>query len=295
MNFEDERYVRVYTRDTINWMLLPWESRAVFLLLLRKVDRAGILHLDGSGARGVAALCGVPVAVAEAAVTQLEAVGYIKTNPSELLVPAFLRAQESSASDKKRQAEARARRRDTFDETCGKPVESVTKRDVPSQNVTVSHKNRQNVTPSLAVPCLAVPSLALPLKDKCMSADANLTPQKVADMWNSTAEKHNLPKVAKLNAARTRKLLARLKEHPELEFWEKALSQTPRLGFTGKDGREWKPNFDWFLQGNGALRAYESAPRHRPEDRQPTDAEVEEKSGKLRALLMDLEGAANAG
>ena len=37
MRWEDERYVRVYTRDTPEWCLLSWEARALFLLLLTAV------------------------------------------------------------------------------------------------------------------------------------------------------------------------------------------------------------------------------------------------------------------
>ena len=40
MRFEDERFVRVYTRDTIAWLAMRWESRTVLSMLFRKVDRA---------------------------------------------------------------------------------------------------------------------------------------------------------------------------------------------------------------------------------------------------------------
>ena len=35
MRWEDERYVRIYTRDTPSWMLLSWDAQALFLQLLR--------------------------------------------------------------------------------------------------------------------------------------------------------------------------------------------------------------------------------------------------------------------
>ena len=43
MNFEDEDYVRLYTRDTVTWELLGWEGHCVLTLMLRgKFDRAGV-------------------------------------------------------------------------------------------------------------------------------------------------------------------------------------------------------------------------------------------------------------
>jgi hypothetical protein len=47
MNFEDERFVKIYPRNTTNWKLLGWEGRCVLMMLLREVDRAGCLDLEG--------------------------------------------------------------------------------------------------------------------------------------------------------------------------------------------------------------------------------------------------------
>jgi hypothetical protein len=58
MDWENERYVRVYTRDTIDWVALGWEAQSLFLLLIRKVDRSGVLEIGKHGARGVAGLIG---------------------------------------------------------------------------------------------------------------------------------------------------------------------------------------------------------------------------------------------
>lgn len=60
MRWEDERYVRVYTRDTVDWQGLSFDAQALFLLLLRKVDRAGLLDLGKPGNRGVAVAIGHP-------------------------------------------------------------------------------------------------------------------------------------------------------------------------------------------------------------------------------------------
>jgi hypothetical protein len=47
MEWEGERFVKVYTRDTSNWLRLSIEAQSVKLLLARKIDRAGRLELGG--------------------------------------------------------------------------------------------------------------------------------------------------------------------------------------------------------------------------------------------------------
>ena len=52
LDYANERFVLLYTRDTATWKLLDWEARAVLMFLLRKVDRSGVidvLRLDYSG------------------------------------------------------------------------------------------------------------------------------------------------------------------------------------------------------------------------------------------------------
>lgn len=44
MNWSDERYVRLFTRDTVTWLRWSFETRAIFCLMLRKVDRSGVLE-----------------------------------------------------------------------------------------------------------------------------------------------------------------------------------------------------------------------------------------------------------
>lgn len=63
MRWEDERYVRVYTRDTATWKTLPWQARALLPLLMRKLDRAGLMELGGEGASGIAAVLDLPATV----------------------------------------------------------------------------------------------------------------------------------------------------------------------------------------------------------------------------------------
>lgn len=162
MRWEDERYVRLYTRDTIDWHFLSFEAQGLMGLLMRKVDRAGLLELGRHGKKGVAAAVGHPGRVdsISAALEELLADGCVAIHDSTLIIPNFIEAQEAKQSDKQRQTESRAKSRDIA-AARAKLGPDVTKRDEASQNVTnpqgVGHTTSQIVTPSCAVP--SVPSV----------------------------------------------------------------------------------------------------------------------------------------
>jgi len=196
MNFSDERYVRVYTRDTESWLMLSWQAQALFLLVLRKVDRAGVLQTRFQ-ARGVAKFVNMPVDVVASALEELLGDGCVQECDSGYVIPNFITAQEAVQSDRFRQRESRARRRaaalgtdaeeaaesqnvtkchtGTRGVTSGharsddeRASQNVTECHTASQNVTECHTASQNVTKchavshavTPAVPSLAVPSLA---------------------------------------------------------------------------------------------------------------------------------------
>jgi len=140
MNWGDERYVRLYTRDTADWVTLGWEAQALFALLLRKVDRAGILWLGKHGLRAVAVLLGMPGDVVDRAIKPLVDDGCIELRGQNLVIRNFIEAQEAKASDVQRQREHREK-----------------KRALAMTAVTTCHAPSQDVTPSRAVPFLAVP------------------------------------------------------------------------------------------------------------------------------------------
>jgi len=112
MHWENERYVRVYVRDTVELLALGWEGRALLWEILRKADRAGVVPLGKAGARGLAALTGVPVEVVERVLPVLISDGCVEMSGTNLVVPNFIEAQEASMSSAARQRECRERRRD---------------------------------------------------------------------------------------------------------------------------------------------------------------------------------------
>ena len=150
MNWEDERYVRVYIRDTVTWKVLPWQGRCLLPLLLRKADRAGCVDISGAGAEGVAALVDIPLEVAQPGLEALFLRGVVQQRDDVLVFPKFIKAQEAMQSDKLRQQISRERRR----AQAMLEVSSVTQRDDLSHGVTECHAVSRDVTPNLAVPNL---------------------------------------------------------------------------------------------------------------------------------------------
>lgn len=116
MDWANERYVRVYTRDTTTWKLLDWRGRTVLSLLIRKVDRAGVLDVGHDGVLGLAAVLELPIEIAEPGIAQLTAsrggMPTVLDAGTAYVLPNFIEAQEAAASDPQRKRESRARRRE---------------------------------------------------------------------------------------------------------------------------------------------------------------------------------------
>jgi hypothetical protein len=114
MHWEDERYVRVYTRDTIGWKALKWQGQTVVMHLLRKVDRAGVFSCEGfDPAEAVAEITGLPEEVVAVGLQRaIERETIVRTPNGDLLFPNFIKAQDTPATDAQRARESRARRRD---------------------------------------------------------------------------------------------------------------------------------------------------------------------------------------
>lgn len=144
MDWSNERYVRLYTRDTVDWLALSWQARALFAMLLRKVDRAGVIDLGRHGVKGLAVAVGMPTDVVGPALAELLEDGCIEQHGTRLVMPNFLDAQEAAQSDAQRARESRANRRDRSRVT--KPDAGVTDRD---ETVTPSHGASHAVTPSV--------------------------------------------------------------------------------------------------------------------------------------------------
>ncbi len=154
MNFDDERYVRVYTRKTVNSKVIGWEGRATLMALLLEVDRAGVLDLDGlDPAEALTALSELPIEITSVGMRRLIDRGTVRIDGGRLVVPRFLEAQEARQSDAQRQRESRAKRAAiaNVSEHAVRAAASagvdVTNRDhIESQNVTECHTVSHAVT-----------------------------------------------------------------------------------------------------------------------------------------------------
>lgn len=141
MNWSDERYVRIYTRDTADLIAAGWEGRLVLYELIRKVDRSGVLDTGGD-LDVMPDMLRIPAEVFRAGLERLRARGCIRITSSAIVVPNYQHAQEAVQSDRLRQRESRAKRRDSAmsqDVTDGHAEsQAVTKRDAVSHDESTS-------------------------------------------------------------------------------------------------------------------------------------------------------------
>lgn len=109
MNYEDEPFVKIYTRDTAEWLDLPWQARGLMTEIVRKVDRSGILKVGKLGLRGVALIVRAPFEEIEASLRQLidgERLLYREAR-GELIVPNHVDAQGATQTDAARKRRSR--------------------------------------------------------------------------------------------------------------------------------------------------------------------------------------------
>lgn len=226
MRWCDERYVRVYTRDTGEWLALGWEAQALFLFALRKADRAGIVHAGKSRVRGLAGMTGMPLEVVERALPLLLDDGCLQETPGGYIIPNFIAAQETPISDAQRKRDQRERDRDkalalgSSGSKAGLDAEAQMSRrvvtqgghvvgsrhdvtphghDMESRDVTSGHAGR--VTPNCAVPSRADLS-----SSASRSADAEASGDGLPDATDHTQPADRPPLVLEVQDA-----------HPPLE------------------------------------------------------------------------------
>lgn len=157
MRWEDERYVRVYTRDTGDWLDLSFEAQALFLLLLRKVDRIGELRLGKRGRSAIAALVGhLGRESLTAALDELLTDGCVQLREDGVLfVRNFLKAQEAPKSSTERKREQRER--DAALAAAKPQMSRVSRSDVTERDTRDIGHSGHEMSPR-AVPSRAVPS-----------------------------------------------------------------------------------------------------------------------------------------
>jgi hypothetical protein len=128
LNFEDEHYVRVYTRDTKTWLRWGWEGQTVFMFVMRKLDKSGVLDDIEEPVADVALMTGLPREVVAVGLPRILESGALEQHGKALVAPKYIDAQSAKRSDKQRAKESRERRRNTAQSG------PVTKRDGSSRD-----------------------------------------------------------------------------------------------------------------------------------------------------------------
>lgn len=148
LDWSNESYSRLYRRDTPDWNLLGFEGQAVYMALLRHLDRSGVLPFgkELTPVEAVSAcLYGWPPEVVAAGLERLLARGYLIHSGSGLVDPEFLERDEAVKSNALKCREYRARRAENAaSDTSG--VESDTARHSATPTDTPS-------VPSVPLPC----------------------------------------------------------------------------------------------------------------------------------------------
>jgi hypothetical protein len=149
LDFADESYVRLFTRDTKTWLRLGFEGQAVLMFVLRKLDRAGVLDGMDDPESDLALVAGIPLDLVKIGLPRLLERGVLQLSSNRLIMPNFLEAQNCRQSDRLRKQESRTRRRD--DALDSSPLVTSGHPESPPSPL---------VTPILADPIPTKPSLA---------------------------------------------------------------------------------------------------------------------------------------
>jgi len=82
---------------------------------------------------------------------------------------------------------------------------------------------------------------------------ADFGPDELATLWNATCD--GLPKATELSAPRRKKLIVRLREHPQQEWWEALFEKIQNTPFAcGDNDRGWRVDLGWLTEnGDNAL------------------------------------------
>jgi hypothetical protein len=112
MRWEDESYVKLYVRDTPTWKAMNWQARALWPLLMRKLDKAGLLECGSLGRAAVSLMVELPEEVVSPGLASLERLGVIEWHDTTLEAPKFEEAQEAKKTELLKKRDQRQRARD---------------------------------------------------------------------------------------------------------------------------------------------------------------------------------------
>jgi hypothetical protein len=90
--------------------------------------------------------------------------------------------------------------------------------------------------------------------------EAPITLDELVEDWNTLAKQCGLPTVAKLTDRRRRQALARIRQYPELDAWQKAFASIRGSPWMhGQNDKGWRADFDFLLQDKSFTRLVEGS------------------------------------
>ena len=235
MRWADERWVKLYTRETLDWLAMPWEARALFHELLKTVDRAGMLALGKSGHMGLALAVHMPPAVVETALAALVSDGCVEANGPALVLRNFIEAQEarSTPAAKKRAERERARARArgiTDDVTPSHPESPEVASTSPSRRDVEEKREEQDQHPLSAVPTWVV------------------LPERLVSLWNEVIAGMAIPAAVGVTEVRRRHLKARQRPERDETWWRAYFTRIAAAPLCRGDLTNWRADFGWAVK-----------------------------------------------
>jgi hypothetical protein len=135
VNYDDEHWIKVYTRDTAGWLAVSWQARGLALEIARKLPKkTGELSLGRRGLEALAGLLRAPWSEIEPFVQELIADGRLEYDAERQVIrdPGHVARQTAATSA----AERKRRQRDVA-------AVGVTRRHAESRAVTPSHEEKR--------------------------------------------------------------------------------------------------------------------------------------------------------
>jgi len=109
MDWQNESWVKLYTRNTAELVVIGWEARALLWELMRVCDGAGFV--DTADPEEIAVLCHMPSQVVTRGHAVLLERGIVEPAQNGTLITNFLEAQQARTSDKERKRKSREKQR----------------------------------------------------------------------------------------------------------------------------------------------------------------------------------------
>lgn len=230
MDWSDEHYVKLYTRDSLTWRSWKWETRTTFLHLVRKVDGSGFIESGRMDPVDALVLqLDLPKSVVSVGLEQLVADETCESTDRAIFLINFVAAQEA------RKTEAQ-KKRDYREKII------IRRRMAQTNEITTAH------VPTMSPPCPLVGTLQLspaqPSPDKDLSFESE---HPIQTAWNA-GRKAPIPKWSATKGARKKSADARFAEHPDPEFWRTLMARICRSDFLSGRKNDFRASPDWILK-----------------------------------------------